>query len=84
MELFGTPDTGGKFDPGDGVGRLSETTLILSPAEMRKISQFFAKCADEAEAFELWDHEHYVDFLWEEGHEGPDIIICRAEMPEKI
>ncbi len=80
MELFGTPDTSGTHRPEDGVGRLSEATLYLSPAEMLKLSEFLAKCANEAKAFELWDHAHFGDFLWlsDKTYDGPDIIVHLA------
>lgn len=81
MELFGTPDTSGKFRPEDSVGRLSETTLYLSASEMLSLAEFFAKCAREAQEFELWDHEHFADFQWLRDHsyDGPDLIVHLAE-----
>lgn len=81
MELFGTPDTSGRFRPDDGVGRLSEATLYLSASEMLKLSEFLAKCARETQEFDLWDHEHFVDFLSDSdpSFDGPDIIVHLAE-----
>lgn len=78
MELFGTPDTSGKFRAEDGVGRLSEATLYLNAAEMVKLSEFLAKCAREVEEFERWDHEHFADFLGNDKYDGPDIIVHQA------
>jgi hypothetical protein len=80
MELFGTPDTSGKRDSGGGLGRLSEASLYLSPDEMLKLSEFLAKCARETQEFDLWDHEHFVDFMWlsDSGYDGPDIIVHLA------
>ena len=81
MELFGTPDTSGKYHRDDGVGRLSETTLYLNASEMLKLSRFLAKCARETQEFELWDHEHFADFLklTDKSYDGPDIIVHLAE-----
>ncbi len=80
MELFGTPDTSERYSPNDGVGRLSEATLYLSPSEMLKLSEFLAKCARETQEFELWDHAHFGDFLWpsDNAYDGPDIVVHLA------
>jgi len=81
MELFGRPDTSGRFRPDDGVGRLAEATLYLSASEMLKLSEFLAKCAREARELDLWDHEHFADFLIlsDSSYDGPDIIVHMAE-----
>jgi len=77
MELFGTPDTSGRFRADDGVGRLSEATLYLSASEMLKLSEFLARCARETQEFDLWDHEHFADFLRlsDNAYDGPDLIV---------
>jgi hypothetical protein len=79
VELFGTPDTSGKFPPEDGFGRLAEVTFYLTPAEMKTVAAFIAKCADEAGALELWDHEHFIDNVNDPDYSGPDIIIVQQD-----
>ncbi|WP_338426917.1 hypothetical protein [Sphingopyxis kveilinensis] len=76
MELFGTPDN--RVDPRGGVGRLTEATLYLDPTEMKKLADFLNKCAKEASTTEIWDHEHFVDYLLDASYSGPDIIVYRS------
>lgn len=76
MELFGTPDN--RPDPRGGVGRLIEVTMYLDPAEMRKLADFLNKCADEASTVEIWDHEHFLDYIIDPSYLGPDVIVYRS------
>jgi hypothetical protein len=59
---------------------LVEVTIQAKPDELRIISQFFLKCADEMEkAGSEWEHEHFRDYLnSEDGH--PDIIVIRGSI----
>ena len=73
MEIFGTPDPAA--DEADGIGRLLETTLYLSREEMLKLAEFLKYCAEDCTKHDLWDHEHFCDFVGRPDDQYPDVIV---------
>ncbi len=70
MELYG------QIEDADGEpSTLSEVTISARPQELRRLSEFLLKCADEIESSGEWEHEHYSDFAGETLNR--DLIVAR-------
>jgi hypothetical protein len=58
---------------------LAEITLVATPEELRRIAQFFLKCADAMEMRgKSWEHEHLSDRdRYFEG--SPHLVVFNSE-----
>jgi hypothetical protein len=56
--------------------KLNEVTLQCDSEELRSLAKFFEKCADEMDACEDWEHEHFANEL--EPVDQPSVIVYRA------
>lgn len=58
-----------------GLMKMSEVTISATPEELRRISDFIAKCADEMEGSNASEHEHYCDYDEDYDESGSDLIV---------
>jgi len=59
---------------------LAEITLCATPAELRRMAQFMAACAEEMERMgEAYGHVHLGDRMKEFDGTSPHVVVCGAE-----
>lgn len=56
---------------------VKQVTLEVSPNDLRRLSSFFLKCANEIEDDHEWEHEHLSDYL-EEGTFTSDLVVFNS------
>lgn len=52
--------------------RLREVTIFADSKQVRAISEFLVRCANEMDANPEWEHQHFG------GMKAPDIIVCNS------
>ena len=60
----------------DKLLKLNEVTLQCDSEELRSLAKFFEECADEMDACEHWEHEHFPNELG--SVDQPSVIVFRA------
>ena len=56
--------------------RLSNVSITGSPTSIRALGLFFLQCAAEMEAFDAWDHSHFIDSSHMKHRRGDADVIC--------
>lgn len=57
---------------------LREVTILADPHQLRVLSEFLVKCAQEMEATREWEHRHFAE------GESADIIIANPRYRSPI
>lgn len=77
MKLHGYPDRGLPVDeivPDE----LAEVTVVATPAELRRMAEFFAFCASEMERMgPKYDHVHLSDHM-KAFRSSPQFVVMRG------
>ena len=70
---------GYSLEDDDSLLSMGEVSIQATPNELRKISSFLLKCAEDLEKNDDFDHEHFQDFAGATDND-PDLIIVSPNL----
>ncbi len=74
LDLYGYSETDDKQ-----LLKLREVTICADSKQVRAISEFFVRCANEMDANPEWGHQHFGG-----GGEASDIIVCSYRLTRAL